>query len=296
VIFPDINEFKKHFDATYDDNTLMVTTSGGFDPVHIGHLRCLRGTVAVAEDMSSGDETAIVVVIVNGDGFLIRKKGRPFMPHSERMEIIDGFEGIDFVVGWDDGTQTVEGAIKALEPDVFTKGGDRTDASNVPEFGICTQVGCDIMFGVGGGKIQSSSDLIAAGSDPDNFDITLEPDHIWMSRFSRRVEKPWGSEEILVETDRYVAKILTILSGHQLSRQYHEVKDETIMGLEGICAVEIGPKDNVETVFIEKGTVRRILPGTIHRFKHWDGYVRLLEISTPELDDVIRLEDDYSRT
>lgn len=295
MIFPDINEFKKHFDETYSEDTLIVATSGGFDPVHIGHLRCLRGTSEIAESLSAGGRQTLVVVIVNGDGFLVRKKGRPFMSHDERMEIINGFSGVDYVVGWDDGTQTVEGAIKILKPNVFTKGGDRTDRSNVPEFEICNAVGCDIQFGVGGGKIQSSSELIAAG-DPDNFDITLEPDHIWMSRFSRRVEKPWGSEEILVETDRYVAKILTILSGHQLSRQYHEVKDETIVGLEGICAVEIGPKDDIETVFIEKGTVRRILPGTIHRFKNWQGYVRLLEISTPELDDVIRLEDDYSRT
>jgi len=70
--------------------------------------------------------------------------------------------GVDYVVGWDDGSQTVEGAIEELEPDVFTKGGDRTDASNVPEWEVCARLGCEIRFGVGGGKIQSSSWLVDA--------------------------------------------------------------------------------------------------------------------------------------
>ncbi len=84
------------------------------------------------------------------------------MPHHERMEIVAGIEGVDYVLGWDDGSQTVTGAIDALRPKFFTKGGDRDSASNVPEFILCEDIGCKVIFGVGGGKIRSSSELARA--------------------------------------------------------------------------------------------------------------------------------------
>jgi D-beta-D-heptose 7-phosphate kinase/D-beta-D-heptose 1-phosphate adenosyltransferase len=68
---------------------------------------------------------------------------------------------VDHVVSWDDGSQFVSGCIDILRPVAFTKGGDRTDATNVPEFGLCERIGCEVIFNVGGGKIQSSSNLIA---------------------------------------------------------------------------------------------------------------------------------------
>ena len=85
------------------------------------------------------------------------------MPLEERMEIIDALDGVDFVVPWEtDNDQTVCGAIEILEPTYFTKGGDRFDASTIPEWSICERIGCKILTGVGkGGKIQSSSELIA---------------------------------------------------------------------------------------------------------------------------------------
>jgi len=82
------------------------------------------------------------------------------MPASERMEIIAGVAGVNYVVPWDDGTQTVTGALAILKPFAFTKGGDRDAKANVPEFDICREIGCNVIFGVGGGKIQSSSQLV----------------------------------------------------------------------------------------------------------------------------------------
>jgi D-beta-D-heptose 7-phosphate kinase/D-beta-D-heptose 1-phosphate adenosyltransferase len=134
----------------------IYLTSGGFDPLHVGHLRCIQETVNLSESNSG-----IVVIIVNDDGFLLRKKGYAFMPIDERMEIINGIAGVDIVTTWDDGSQTVVGAINLLRPNFFTKGGDRTDFTNVPEHPACLNIGCEIIFGVGGGKIQSSSDLVA---------------------------------------------------------------------------------------------------------------------------------------
>ncbi len=137
----------------------IYVTSGGFDPMHVGHLRCIQGTVQLANDSNNWDR-GIVIIIVNGDGFLERKKGYAFMPHEERMEIIAGIEGVDYVVGWDDGSQTVTGAIDIIRPNYFTKGGDRVDADTVPEFRLCGDIGCKVIFNVGGGKVQSSSELV----------------------------------------------------------------------------------------------------------------------------------------
>ena len=134
----------------------VYLTSGGFDRMHVGHLRCLKGTAELARA-----NNGIVVVIVNGDGFLQRKKGYAFMPESERMEIIDGVGGVDIVTTWDDGSQFVTGAVDIIRPDYFTKGGDRTSSENVPEFQLCQEIGCEVIFGVGGGKIQSSSTLVS---------------------------------------------------------------------------------------------------------------------------------------
>lgn len=125
--------------------------------MHVGHLRCLQSSAELAHS-----NKLPLVVIVNGDGFLKRKKGFAFMPEMERAEIIAGVSGVDAVVLWDDGTQFVTGALEILRPVYFTKGGDRDSAANVPEFDLCEKIGCKVIFGVGGGKIQSSSDLVKA--------------------------------------------------------------------------------------------------------------------------------------
>ena len=107
----------------------------------------------------------------------------------------------------------------------------------------------------------------------------------------RRIEKPWGYELIWAETDHYVGKILHVWAGEALSLQYHEVKDETIMVLSGL--VEIGLGEAPYTICAPYFPVR-ITPGTRHRIraiKESD----IVEVSTPELDDVVRLMDDYGR-
>ena len=151
-VYNNVEEFLKEM---WCDDCPIYMTSGGFDPLHVGHLRCILETAERA-DADGG----YVVVIVNGDGFLNRKKGKPFMTEKERAEIIAGIRGVDAVVIWDDGGQTVTGAIAALKPNFFTKGGDRAAPNDIPEWDICQEVGCEVVFNVGGGKVQSSSWLI----------------------------------------------------------------------------------------------------------------------------------------
>jgi quercetin dioxygenase-like cupin family protein len=110
----------------------------------------------------------------------------------------------------------------------------------------------------------------------------------------RRVDKPWGHELVWAETARYVGKVLHIRAGHRLSRQYHRVKDETLLVQSGEMDLEIGPVDAVETRRMKAGDVFHCVPGTIHRMIAVTD-VDVLEVSTPELDDVVRLEDAYGR-
>lgn len=111
----------------------------------------------------------------------------------------------------------------------------------------------------------------------------------------RRVDKPWGHEIIWAHTDRYVGKVLFIKAGERLSLQYHQKKDETVYVMSGKMIFEVGPKDQPrEELTMNAGDSYHITPFTTHRMiAVEDTYI--LESSTPELDDVVRLEDKYGR-
>ena len=110
----------------------------------------------------------------------------------------------------------------------------------------------------------------------------------------RRVEKPWGYELVWAQTDRYVGKILHITAGQKLSRQYHEVKDETFLVQSGEMDLEIGQGGGRTTRRMGPRDAFHCPPGTIHRMVAVTD-VDVIEVSTPELTDVVRLEDAYGR-
>lgn len=112
---------------------------------------------------------------------------------------------------------------------------------------------------------------------------------------ARFVNKPWGHEEIFAETPRYVGKILFIKAGEALSLQFHEVKEETLRVLDGEVEFVTGPdRDRLTSEVLGAGDVLHVSPGTLHRMTAKTD-CRLLEVSTPELDDVVRLDDRYGR-
>jgi len=110
----------------------------------------------------------------------------------------------------------------------------------------------------------------------------------------RRVEKPWGYELIWAETDNYVGKILHINKGHKLSRQFHNHKEETFLIQSGEMTLEVGRDENMIPINMRIGDTFHCLPGTIHRMVAVSD-VDVIEVSTPQLDDVVRIEDDYGR-
>tara|TARA_A100001011_G_scaffold345884_1_gene381905 strand:- start:363 stop:782 length:420 start_codon:yes stop_codon:yes gene_type:complete len=133
-----------------------VMVSGGFDPIHIGHVRMILEAAKVGD----------VIVVLNSDEWLSRKKGFVFMPWCERAEIIESIRGVVSVEHVEDSDNTVCEAIRRLHPDVFANGGDRKQ-QNTPEIDLCNQMNIELAWNVGGGKIQSSSDLVSASKNKD---------------------------------------------------------------------------------------------------------------------------------
>ena len=134
---------------------IVVAVSGGFDPLHIGHVRMFY------EARALGDE---LVVILNNDNWLNKKKGYIFMKEDERKEILEAFTIIDQVVltthEENPEDMSVCSELRHIRPHIFVNGGDRKE-DNVPEVMVCRQLGCDLVFNIGhGGKIQSSSQLV----------------------------------------------------------------------------------------------------------------------------------------
>ena len=110
----------------------------------------------------------------------------------------------------------------------------------------------------------------------------------------RRVAKPWGHELVFAENERYAGKILHLEPGHSLSLQYHERKDETLFVLNGEVTLSVGNEENMQEIRLRPGDAHRIRPGVRHRMSS-DVAADLVEVSSPELDDVVRLEDRYGR-
>ena len=141
--------------------------------MHIGHLRMIQ----------EASQFGRVVVIVNSDEWLMRKKGYIFMPFEERCEILEGFTATGETTNVDDRDGTVCEALCRIKPDYFANGGDRK-TNNTPEMSLCEEMGIEMLWGVGGGKVQSSSTLVddagmIVGIDGNsNEDEMLIPDRV----------------------------------------------------------------------------------------------------------------------
>ena len=127
-----------------------IAVSGGFDPMHKGHIQMIR----------EASEYGNVIVILNSDNWLIRKKGYKFMSFEERAYIAGSIKGVAIVTNVDDSDGSVCEALRRMKPDYFANGGDRYD-TNTPEMDVCAELGIKMLWNIGGGKIQSSSELVS---------------------------------------------------------------------------------------------------------------------------------------
>ena len=178
-----------------------IMVSGGFDPLHVGHLRLLEFAAQIAP----------LTVILNSDAWLIRKKGFYMMPFEERAEILAAFDFVYNVVPVDDADGTVCAALRQHRPSHFGNGGDR-GAGNVPEVGVCNELGIKLVWGLGGEK-RSASSMLARRA---------------------KVSRPWGHYEVLADGPFYRVKRLIINPETALSNQRHKLRDEFIFTRAGL--------------------------------------------------------------
>lgn len=137
--------------------TKVVCTSGGYDPMHPGHATCIIESKKLGETL---------VVVVNGDQFLVRKKGAAFLDLQTRCHLVSCIRHVDFVIPFEHPTSmTVNEALEIIRPNVFTKGGDRTNPSNIAEWDTCQRLGIKVVTGVGLPKMWSSSELLQKWSE-----------------------------------------------------------------------------------------------------------------------------------
>jgi len=196
----------------------IVVVSGGFDPCHSGHIAMCNAAKKLGETL---------IVGVNSDAWLIRKKGQAFMPWEERADIVGNLKSVDCVIAFDDADNTaidLLNQVKKLYPTseiIFANGGDRTD-KNIPEMSL-TDI--TFKFGVGGeDKKNSSSWILAEWKAP-------------------KTERQWGYYRVLHEAPGMKVKELTVNPGKSLSMQRHFKRSEYWVVEEGAC--NVAGEDNI---------------------------------------------------
>jgi cytidyltransferase-like protein len=192
----------------------VVLVTGGFDPIHSGHISYLKCAKKLGD---------ILVVGVNSDEWLTRKKGVPFMPLTERTNIVRNLIGVDFVIDFNDDDGSAKHAITMVRQSypqatiIFANGGDRTD-KNIPEMDVKDD-NLKFVFGVGGfDKANSSSWILQEWKAP-------------------KTERQWGYYRVLHDVSGMKVKELTVEPGASLSMQKHKARSEYWMVSEGQCIV-----------------------------------------------------------
>ncbi|MBG11231.1 MAG: hypothetical protein CMD92_08750 [Gammaproteobacteria bacterium] len=240
----------------------VVLVTGGFDPIHSGHLAYFKAAKQLGNKL---------IVGVNSDEWLIRKKGKFFMPFDERIEIIKGLTVVDDVISFDDADNTACGAIyKTLATHgsdtkvIFANGGDRTDA-NIPEMTTYGDLPyCDFVFGVGGeDKKNSSSWILEEYKNP-------------------KTERSWGYYRVIHEYDNHTkVKELTVPPGNKLSMQKHKERSEHWFVAEGTATVyTLDSSTDIDTLGVYTQHQSLHIPvGTWHQLANeHDTDLKLVEI------------------
>ncbi len=248
----------------------IVAVSGGFDPIHIGHIRLFEAARKLGDKL---------IVILNNDNWLKKKKGFVFMPEKEREELIGALAAVDGVILTSHPKNPTDMSVckelKKLRPDIFSNGGDRT-RENIPEVALCQKINCKMIFNIGhGGKIQSSSWLLAKCANG----------------LQSKSYRPWGYFTVLEEGKNFKVKKVLVEPKQKLSLQLHRKRAEHWTVLSGKAKViienktfNLGPHQSIDIPIKAK-----------HRLENPSSKpLEIIEIQSGNYlkeDDIIRFED-----
>lgn len=240
----------------------IVLVTGGFDPLHSGHIAYFKAAKALGD---------ILVVGANSDEWLTRKKGAPFMPLQERTAILRALAGVDFVIDFNDSNGSAKHAIQMVRQSypqdkiIFANGGDRT-SENIPEMDIVDE-NLEFIFGVGGeDKKNSSSWILQEWKAP-------------------KTQRPWGYYRVLYDVPGMKVKELTVNPGQSLSMQRHKHRSEYWIVSEGHAAVDRSMDSgyHLPGVNLEKHDSLDILVDEWHQLKNpYKSPLKLVEIQYGE--------------
>ena len=258
-----------------------IVISGGFDPIHSGHINLIQDASKVAN----------VIAIVNNNNFLINKKGFIFLDQNERIKILSSITGVDETFLSIDNDHTVINSLKKLinsgrNIKYFGNGGDRMTEDDIPETEICKKNNIELIFNLGGQKSQSSSSLA----------VSLYDQLQKKNSESNYVEKPWGFYKTFISEDEYLLKKIYINPGEELSEQSHNHRDEHWIIVSGKVTVlsdkKMQEKEKNDHIFISRNTKHKII-------NHQDEPAVIIEVQTGVIlseDDIIRYNDEYKRS
>jgi len=234
----------------------IVLITGGFDPVHSGHLEYIKSACELGDTL---------VVGVNSDEWLTRKKGQPFMPLSERKAIIESLKNVDVVIDFNDSDGSSKDAINKVREMwpmakiVFANGGDRTQ-QNIPEMDIVDN-NIEFVFGVGGtNKKNSSSWILEEWKNPKTY-------------------RSWGWYRVLDDKIGYKVKELVIEPGKNLSMQRHFKRSEHWYILKGKCDIATIYNNDIIVISKEENETYNISQGVWHQGQNnYYDYCHILEV------------------
>lgn len=240
----------------------IICVSGGFDPLHAGHLEMFR------QAASHGPLT----VILNSDAWLTRKKGFVFLPWDQRAAIIGDLRHVHKVVLVADEDGTVCEALRRIRPRYFANGGDRK-LDNTPETALCDELGIELLWNIGGEKSESSSEIATRA---------------WVMR-------PWGGYLTLDDSPGYKVKKLLVEAGKSISPQYHQHRRELLYVVHGCAEINLdGTAFKIEhgeaPVIVEHGMQHQISNPTRQPLV-------IIEVQSGDYlgeDDIFRLASPYA--
>ena len=259
----------------------ITLVSGGFDPLHRGHIKYFKEAKKLSK---------YLVVAINSDEWLVKKKKFLFMDWKERSAIVKNLSVVDEVISFNDSDNSacdaIEKCLKISKIIIFANGGDRNTDNCLELNNYKDHSGVECVFGVGGVNKLNSSSWLTSDFIKRYLSVLEE---------EKTIQAPWGSHSVFIDDSGFKVKQIDVLPGSQLSLQKHQHRSEHWVVVRGQASVEVDDK----SFLVEEGGYAHIPLQSVHRLSNNTlEELILIEVQCGEIleeSDIVRLEDSYGR-